>query len=121
MLFNSFHFILFFIIVVVMYYLLPHRFRWILLLIASYYFYICWRPKELIFILLIIFSTFVNYIFSIAMYRQKNAVKRKRYLFITLFINFGLLFLFKYAVFLNESFMNIISKAILWYYRSFGA
>ena len=121
MLFNSFHFILFFIIVVVMYYLLPYRFRWILLLIASYYFYICWRPKELIFILLIIFSTFVNYIFSIAMYRQKNAVKRKRYLFITLFINFGLLFLFKYAVFLNESFMNIISKAILWYYRSFGA
>ena len=120
MLFNSFDFILFFIVVVVLYYLSPYRFRWILLLVASYYFYICWRPKELIFILLIVFYSIVNYIFSIAMYKQKNAVKRKRYLFITLFINFGLLFLFKYAVFLNESFMNIISKAILWYYRDLG-
>jgi len=121
MLFNSFHFIVFFIIVVVMYYLSPHRFRWILLLIASYYFYICWRPKELIFILLIVFSTFVNYIFSIAMYKQKNVVKRKKYLLITLFINFGLLFLFKYSVFLNESFMNVISKIIVWYYKDLGA
>ena len=72
MLFNSFHFILFFIAVVILYYMSPHKFRWILLLIASYYFYICWRPKQIIFILLIVFSTFINYIFSLIMYREKN-------------------------------------------------
>lgn len=120
MLFNSFHFILFFIAVVILYYLSPHKFRWILLLIASYYFYICWRPKQIIFILLIIFSTFVNYIFSLIMYREKNDKKRKKYLIITLMINFSLLFLFKYSVFVNETIMTICSKFVEWYYNDLG-
>lgn len=120
MLFNSFDFILFFIVVTTLYYISPHRLRWILLLVASYYFYICWRPKQIVFILLIVFSTFVNYIFSLAMYREKNKRKRKKYLIMTLFLNFGLLFLFKYSVFFNETIMSIISKCVTWYYRDLG-
>lgn len=120
MLFNSFQFIVFFIIVTTAYYVLPHKFRWLLLLCASYYFYICWRPKQIIFILLIVFSTFVNYIFSLAMYRERNKKRRKQYLIITLFLNFGLLFLFKYSMFLNETIMNILSKFALWHYADFG-
>ncbi len=120
MLFNSFHFILFFIAVVILYYMSPHKFRWILLLIASYYFYICWRPKQIIFILLIVFSTFINYIFSLIMYREKNDKKRKKYLIITLMINFSLLFLFKYSVFVNETIMAVCSKFVEWYYSNLG-
>ena len=77
MLFNSFHFIVFFIIVTIGYYILPQRWRWILLLISSYYFYMCWNP---IFILLIVFSTFINYIFSLAIAKEKDFKKRKKYL-----------------------------------------
>lgn len=121
MLFNSFHFILFFILITTIYYSIPHKIRWLLLLLASYYFYICWRPKQIIFILLIILSTFTNYIFSLAMYREKKRKKRKKYLYITLFINFGLLFLFKYAVFMNETIMHLITNMIAWQYRDLGA
>ena len=121
MLFNSFHFILFFILITTIYYSISHKIRWLLLLLASYYFYICWRPKQIIFILLIIFSTFTNYIFSLAMYREKKRKKRKKYLYITLFINFGLLFLFKYAVFMNETIMHLITNMIAWQYRDLGA
>lgn len=120
MLFNSFHFILFFIAIVILYYILPHKFRWILLLVASYYFYICWRPKQIIFILLIVFSTFINYIFSLIMHKEKSHKKRKKYLIITLMINFSLLFLFKYSVFVNETVMAVCSKFVEWYYNDLG-
>lgn len=45
MLFNSWQFAVFFVIVFFAYYALPHRFRWILLLAASYYFYMSWNPE----------------------------------------------------------------------------
>ena len=48
MLFNSFAFLGFFAAVVVVYYLAPHRWRWVLLLIASYYFYSAFQPAYLI-------------------------------------------------------------------------
>ena len=45
MLFNSLEFILFFPIVCLVYYLLPGiKGRTIFLLLASYYFYMCWEP-----------------------------------------------------------------------------
>ncbi|HRZ39470.1 MAG TPA: MBOAT family protein, partial [Candidatus Omnitrophota bacterium] len=45
MLFNSPQFIIFFPIVVLLYFLCPYRFRWVLLLCASYYFYMCWEAR----------------------------------------------------------------------------
>ncbi len=118
MLFNSFHFIVFFIIVTIGYYILPQRWRWILLLISSYYFYMCWNP---IFILLIVFSTFINYIFSLTIAKEKDFKKRKKYLLVTIAINFGLLFLFKYAVFFNESILSALGSILQWWYRDLGA
>lgn len=58
MLFNSLKFMVFLPAVLVLYWALPHRFRKYLLLAASYYFYMCWKPE---FIVLILFSTAVNY------------------------------------------------------------
>lgn len=104
MLFNSFHFLLFFLIVFMFYFILPHKFRWILLLISSYYFYMCWKPSL---ILLIMFSTFVNYFMSLLIYNEKKEYLKKRYLIISFIINFGLLFIFKYFIFLNEAFMQL--------------
>ncbi len=102
MLFNSLDFIIFFICVVFLYYTLPHKIRWIMLLIASCIFYMCWR-WELIF--LIFFSTLSNYILALCI--DKHRDKSKLFLILSLIINFGLLFIFKYMMFINHTFMFI--------------
>jgi len=93
MLFNSIHFLFFFPAVVAVYYLLPFRHRLKLLLAASYYFYMCWKPA---YILLIVASTVVDYAAAHAMMRQEGRAARFRWLLISLMCNLGLLFFFKY-------------------------
>ena len=113
MLFNSFQFILFFILVTVVYYCLPQKMRWVLLLGASYYFYMCWRVELIV---LIIFSTFANYLLSLLIYREKDKRQKRRYLIISLIINFGLLFFFKYALFFNDTIVSLYGAGShIWY------
>ena len=107
MLFNSTQFIIFFPVVVFFYFLLPHRFRWMLLLVASYYFYMCWKAEYL---LLILGSTIVDYIAAIQMSRQSTKAKKKLYLILSLAVNLGLLFGFKYFNFFSDSFRTIFDQ-----------
>ena len=59
MLFNSLSYLIFFPCVVFLYYITPwQKVRNILLLIASYYFYMCWDPR---FILLMLGFTVITY------------------------------------------------------------
>ena len=70
MLFNSIAFLLFFPIVCVIYFSIPPqmiRARNLLLLIASYYFYMNWQPA---YALLLLTSTFVTYIAALGRTRQ---------------------------------------------------
>ncbi len=62
MLFNSINFLIFFPIAALFYFLIPHRFRYIWLLIASYYFYMSWNP---VYALLMLTSTFITYLSGI--------------------------------------------------------
>ncbi|PJA29557.1 MAG: membrane-bound O-acyltransferase family protein [candidate division Zixibacteria bacterium CG_4_9_14_3_um_filter_46_8] len=100
MLFNSLHFAIFFPIVLILYFALPHRFRWIVLLAASYYFYMAWKPE---YIILLIITTSIDYYAGIRMGRQAIKSKRTKYLILSLTANFLLLFSFKYFNFFNES------------------
>ena len=100
MLFNSVAFILFLPIVIILYYLIPGRFRWVLLLIASYYFYMSWRVE---YIFLIVFSTLIDYFVALRMERIGEKHKRRPWLALSLFANLGLLFVFKYFNFVSES------------------
>lgn len=59
MVFNSLEFLIFYPAVLVMYFLAPQKWRWVLLLAASYYFYLSWNV-ELVF--LIVFTTAVSYL-----------------------------------------------------------
>lgn len=59
MLFNSIEFVLFFPVVVAVCFLIPARFQSVWLLIASYYFYMSWRPE---YALLILFTTVVTWL-----------------------------------------------------------
>ncbi len=100
MLFNSLAFLIFFPVVVLLYYALPARLRWVLLLIASYIFYMSWKVE---YILLIVLSTIVDYYASIQMSKTEHSAKKKRFLYLSLFSNLGILFTFKYFNFFSEN------------------
>ncbi|MEA4815240.1 MAG: MBOAT family O-acyltransferase [Lachnospiraceae bacterium] len=104
MLFNSFTFLVFLVIVVCLYFALPYKLRNAMLLAASYVFYMAWNPKLIV---LIVFSTFVNYAASLKIYNSKSG--KKTFLILSLIVNFGLLFVFKYMDFAAESFVRFIA------------
>ncbi len=104
MLFNSVAFLAFFPIVIGLHFIIPHRFRWVLLLAASYYFYMCWSIK---FVSLILISTVIDYYAGILMSKQTKKIKRKKYLILSLVMNLGLLAFFKYFNFFNDAFNSI--------------
>jgi D-alanyl-lipoteichoic acid acyltransferase DltB (MBOAT superfamily) len=112
MLFNSLQFLFFFIIVTVIYFAIPYRFRWILLLCASYYFYISWKPA---YVILIVMTTLITYYAGIRMGKIGIKSKRKKILILSLFFNLGFLFVFKYYNFFNESLRAIFGHYNLFY------
>lgn len=90
------------------YFILPHKYRWALLLGASYYFYMQWRPE---YIILIILSTIVDYIVAIKLHEAKEVYKRRIYLGLSLLVNLGLLFSFKYYNFFSDSVNSVLVTA----------
>ena len=101
MLFNSLAFLIFFPIVVMLYFSLPQRYRWTLLLVASYYFYMSWKPE---YIVLIMASTIIDYTVARRLGVVTDARKRKWLLALSVVSNLGLLFAFKYFNFFSASF-----------------
>ncbi len=107
MLFNSPAFVVFFMVVVGLYFALPHRVRWALLLAASYYFYACWEVRYLG---LIVASTLVDYLAGLWMGSVETRRARTPALVVSLAINLGLLFTFKYFNFLSRSAELFLSR-----------
>jgi len=106
MLFNSAHFFLFFLIVTTLYFLIPHRFRWILLLTASCYFYMAFLP---IYILILGFTIVIDYYAGILLENTAGR-NRKYWLIASLVANIGVLAIFKYYNFLNESLSDLLAS-----------
>ncbi len=108
MLFNSFEFLIFFPIVCLIYFLLgKNKYRNIFLLIASYYFYMNWKP---IYAILIFSSTVITYLAGLYVEKNKDNVKsRKMFLTISIVINFSILFIFKYYNFINDNVWNLMT------------
>lgn len=107
MLFNSLEFLVFFAVVAPLHFLLPHRFRWALLLAASYYFYMAWKP---VYILLIVVSTVIDYIAGRAIGRSTDPSVRLRFLLLSFACNLGLLFSFKYLGFFGATVNSVLSR-----------
>jgi D-alanyl-lipoteichoic acid acyltransferase DltB (MBOAT superfamily) len=99
MLFNSFQYWIFFFIVAVLFYSMPFRFGKILLLLASYVFYMWWDPR---FIVLILTSTIVDYYLGIFL-ETASGRRKKLLLIISLVVNLGILGFFKYYDFFAGS------------------
>lgn len=97
--FNSLEYLLFLPVIALAYFLLPHKQRWVLLLVASYFFYAFWRVE---YAALIFFSTCIDFWAGLQMAKHTEQSKRKPYLYLSLLGNLGLLFSFKYLGFFNE-------------------
>jgi D-alanyl-lipoteichoic acid acyltransferase DltB (MBOAT superfamily) len=93
MLFDSLEFLIFLPIIIGLYYILPFKFRWILLLCASYFFYGSWKIE---FLALIAYSTLVDYFAAINISKSLSLFKKRFWLGLSLISNFSLLFYFKY-------------------------
>ena len=118
MAFTSFVFLLFVLLVVGVYYLVPKQGRWMVLLVASYAFYLISSPNTFVFVLLTTFTTYfggralgninVKHKEHLSRYKdtmsrdEKKILKAKiqkrkpRIVFVILLINFGILAFVKY-------------------------
>ncbi len=108
MLFNSIEFILFFPIVTLLYFLIPHKVRYIWLLLASYFFYMCWNPK---YALLIATSTVITYLSGILINKSGDNTKLKKlWVALSFASNIAILFFFKYFDFALGNLNLILSN-----------
>ncbi len=100
MLFNSLKFLIFFPAVTLIYFLIPQKIKYLWLLAASYYFYMCWNPE---YALLMALSTAVTYLSGIFISRGKTDLSRKLTVAASFTINFAILFYFKYFYFTMDN------------------
>ena len=104
MLFNSIDFMIFFPVVALLYFVIPNKIKYLWLLAASYYFYMCWNAK---YALLILFSTFITYLSGLVMESikgrawddSKKITYKKITVALSFIINLSILFFFKYYSF----------------------
>lgn len=108
MLFNSLAYGIFLPCVFILYWILPHKIRWPLLLVASYFFYMSWNAS---YIILIVSTTVVSWICALCMEKTGNKRVKKLCIAIALLISLGLLFVFKYYNFTLDV-LEILSSSV---------
>lgn len=117
MIFSTSLFLLFFAVVFIIYWFVLGQIkdndkklkaRIIFLLLASYYFYMSWNP---IFILLILFSTVVDYFAGKKIHKSDSQKQKKFFLILSLVTNLGFLAYFKYTNFFLDT-INSVSGLV---------
>jgi alginate O-acetyltransferase complex protein AlgI len=98
LLFNSLQYLVFLPIVFLLYWFLPHRLRVPLLLVASYVFYMSWKP---VYGLLIFGLTVAN--FLLVKFIEGNESRKKFWLALVIAVNLITLGVFKYAYFVLDT------------------
>ncbi|HNM50664.1 MAG TPA: hypothetical protein PKN86_13200, partial [Candidatus Obscuribacter sp.] len=108
MLFNSFSYLAFFLLVFTLYWVMPDKHRRLFLLLASYFFYMSWKPE---YGLLILALTVVNYWLGLKIGNllSEQPQKAKNWLSVGLVFNLGCLCFYKYTNFLLQSFFSAIT------------
>lgn len=86
--------------------MLSARFRWILLLVASYYFYMSWNAE---YMSLILFTTVISYWSAIKIEQSKKKSGRKFYMYFSVLSSLMVLIVFKYMNFFTFN-INKISE-----------
>jgi len=110
MIFNSFNFIIFLPIVFILFWSISVNFssyRNILLFISSYFFYSFWDYR---FLILLIFSTLLDYYSGKMIYNSKSRNTKKIWFYLSITINLGFLGVFKYYNFFIINFQNALES-----------
>lgn len=108
MLFNSLGFALFLPIVFLLYWFIFNRslkVQNIFLLISSLFFYSCWDWR---FVFLLVFSILLDYFSGIKIANAQSGKAKRCWLFISVFINLGVLAVLKYYNFFADSFASFL-------------
>ena len=100
MIFNSVTYLIFLALVVSLYWVLPRRPRLWLVFLSSLTFYGFWRVE---FLPVLLLSTVTDYWVARAIQGSADPGRRKRFLGLSLGINLGLLFYFKYVLFFADN------------------
>ncbi|MDD3742814.1 MAG: MBOAT family protein, partial [Lentimicrobiaceae bacterium] len=108
MLFNSLEYLLFLPLVVILYFTIAPKWRWLLLLTASYVFYMSWKTE---YVLLIAFTTLVDYLVALKIAQQTSRRSKKNWLVLSLIVNLGMLAGFKYLNFFADTANMLFSSA----------
>lgn len=108
MLFNSFAFLGCFAVLVIIYYAIPHRFRWILLVVASLYFYATFSVN---YVLLLLASALVAYVLGVAIGASPQPGRKRALLVLGVFASLAPLCLFKYFDFFAGSLDSVLQNA----------
>jgi alginate O-acetyltransferase complex protein AlgI len=112
MVFSSITFLVYFLpVFLLLYHLAPHKYKNAVILFASIYFYSWGGPR---FIFVILGTTFVDYFLVNAMHEQKSSGAKKKFLVISLCLNLGLLFYFKYCNFFIDNINSLFGSDIRW-------
>lgn len=112
MVFTSFNFLLFFPIVCIVYFLTPGKYRWLTLLISSYFFYINVKP---VYALLTVFITVSTYLFT-RLIDETTVESRKKYFLVVniVLILLPLCFYKYFSVFNNWVFAVLETHNLRW-------
>lgn len=110
MLFNTFAFAIFLPLVFILYWGLPHKYRWTLILVSSYYFYMSWNAK---YVVLILFTSVVSYTSARLIEMEESKRKKKNILIVTSVLCLGVLFFFKYFNFFSESITSLLGVSAI--------
>ncbi|MEO0778365.1 MAG: MBOAT family protein, partial [Bacteroidota bacterium] len=105
MIFNSLAFFVFLGIFLPLYFSLRGRWRLVLCLVASYFFYGWWDWR---FLSLILTSTLIDYAVGLRISQTQDPVRRKQLLTLSMVANLGFLAFFKYFNFFIESFRELL-------------
>lgn len=109
MIFNSLDFAIFLPVVFILYWFVTNKnlkHQNMLIVAASYFFYGWWDFR---FLLLIIFSTLVDFSIGLKLAGEENKLKRKVLLWLSIAINLGFLGFFKYYNFFLANFISAFS------------
>lgn len=104
MIFNSIDFLIFFGIVFSLYFFVPTKFKWLFLLIASYFFYGCWKIGYLVFLIV---PTILIYFIGLKIGQTQAKHRRKLFLIFGLIAGLGFLVVYKYTDFLGGSLYSL--------------
>ncbi|GAB4205351.1 MAG: MBOAT family O-acyltransferase [Bacteroidia bacterium] len=112
MIFASVTFLLYFLpLFLLTYQFVPKSLKNGVILIGSILFYSWGGPK---FIFAILLTTFLDFVFVQKMYAARSSVNKKFWLILSLCMNLGMLFYFKYANFFIENISYVLGAEVQW-------